>query len=283
MLRRIPVLLAILAIAVAACGGSSGSPAAAALSDPKAILTSTAGSLQNLKTVHFKVAATGHINPGALTGGSSDATPDPGASPALLDLSGTTVEGDIDITDASGQVAVSVPTIFGLSANVIEIGGIAYIKSSLTGPQFSKLDTTALTSALPIPSLGLTASPDPAAASAVISALDAELAKLPAPTKLADETVNGQDSYHVQEKVASTDVPQASGLLGGTTGNLTVDVWTSKADLRPTRIVLAVDAGSDGSLTLTVDLTNYDAAVTIAAPPADQVSDKPFSLPGLTP
>lgn len=282
MLRRFPVLFAILAIVLAACGGSSSSPAAAALSDPTAILTSTTGSLQNLKSVHFKVAATGHINPGALTG-SSGATPDPGASPALLDLSGTTVEGDLDVTNKSLQVAISVPTIFGLSANVIEIGGIAYIKSSLTGPQFSKLDTSALTSALPIPSLGLTASPDPAAASAMISALDAELAKLPPPTKLADETVNGQDSYHVQEKVASTDVPQASGLLGGTTGTLTVDVWTSKADLRPTRIVLAIDAGSDGSLALTVDLTNYDAAVTIAAPPADQVSDKPFSLPGLTP
>src|SRR5664279_4305143 len=282
MLRRFPVLFAILAIVVAACGGSSASPAAAALSDPTAILTSTTGSLQNLKSVHFKVAVTGHVNPGALTG-SSDATPAPGASPALLDLSGTTVEGDLDLANKSLQVAISVPTIFGLSANVIEIGGIAYIKSSLTGPQFSKLDTTALTSALPIPSLGLSASPHPAAASAVISALDAELAKLPAPTKLADETVNGQDSYHVQEKVASTDVPQASGLLGGTTGTLTVDVWTSKADLRPTRIVLAIDAGSDGSLALTVDLTNYDAAVTIAAPPADQVSDKPFSLPGLTP
>ena len=282
MIRRLPVLLAIVAILVAACGGASGSPAAAALSDPKLILTSTTGSLQDLKSVHFKVAVSGHVNPGALTGG-SDATPAPGASPALLDLSGTTVEGDLDLANKSLQVAISVPTIFGLSANVIEIGGIAYIKSSLTGPQFSKLDTTALTSALPIPSLGLSASPDPAAASAMISQLDAELAKLPAPTKLADETVNGQDSYHVQEKLASSDVPQASGLLNGATGNVTVDVWTSKASLRPTRIVVALDAGSDGSLTLTVDLTNYDAAVTIAAPPADQVSDKPFSLPGLTP
>jgi hypothetical protein len=47
--------------------------------------------------------------------------------------------------------------------------------------------------------------------------------------------------------------------------------------------VVLIDAGSDGSLTLTIDLTNYDAAVTIAPPPANQVSDKPFSVPGLTP
>ena len=281
MPRRLAALLATAAIAIAACGGSSGSPAAAALSDPRAILTSSVTSLQNLKSVHLKVAVSGHINPDVATGGSG-ASPAPGASPALLDLSGTTVEGDLDITDASGQLAISVPTIFNLSANVIEVGGVAYIKSSLTGTQYQKLDLTALTSALPIPSIAPAGSPG-AAASALVSQLDAELATLPQPTKLADETVNGQDSYHVQEKVASTDVPQASGLLGSASGSLTADVWTSKADLRPTRIVLAIDAGTDGNLTLTVDLTNYDAATSIAAPPADQVSDKPFSIPGLTP
>ena len=283
MPRRLPALLAVVAIVVAACSGTSSSPAAPALSDPRAIMTSAASSLQNLKSVHFKLAVSGHINPGVVTGGGSDASPAPGASPALLDLSGTTVEGDLDVTDRSVQVAVSVPTIFGLTANVVEVGGVAYIKSSLTGALYEKLDTTAFTSALPIPSLGVAGSPDPAAASAMISQLDAELAKLPQPTKLADETVNGQDSYHVQEKVASTDVPQASGLLGSATGALTVDLWTSKADLRPSRLVVLIDAGSDGSLTLTIDLTNYDAAVTIAPPPANQVSDKPFSVPGLTP
>ena len=61
------------------------------------------------------------------------------------------------------------PALLALSANVIEVGGIAYIKTSLSGPQYSKLDTSALTGALPLPSLGLGGSPDPAEASAITS------------------------------------------------------------------------------------------------------------------
>jgi LppX_LprAFG lipoprotein len=277
MNRRLLSLIAASAIVIAAC---SGAPASPALTDPRLILANTTTSLQNLKSVHFKVAISGSINSAALTGGSS---PAPDASAANLDLSGTTLEGDVDVTDSSGQAAVNVPALLALSANVIEVGGIAYIKTSLSGPQYSKLDTSALTGALPLPSLGLGGSPDPAEASAMISAVQAELAKLPAPTKLADETVNGQDCYHVQEKVASSDIPEASGLLGDASGTLTVDLWTQKSDLRPSRVVILIDAASLGNVSMTVDLTNYDAALTIAAPPADQVSDQPFSIPGLTP
>lgn len=280
MNRRLLSLIAASAIVIAACSGAAASPA---LTDPRLILANTTTSLQNLKSVHFKVAISGSINSAALTGGSSNTSPAPDASAANLDLSGTTLEGDVDVTDSSGQVAVNVPALLALSANVIEVGGIAYIKTSLSGPQYSKLDTSALTGALPLPSLGLGGSPGPAEASAMISAVQAELAKLPAPTKLADETVNGQDCYHVQEKVASSDIPEASGLLGDASGTLTVDLWTQKSDLRPSRVVILIDAASLGNVSLTVDLTNYDAALTIAAPPPDQVSDQPFSIPGFTP
>ncbi len=37
------------------------------------------------------------------------------------------------------------------------------------------------------------------------------------------------------------------------------------------------------NLAITIDLTNYDAPVTVTPPPADQISDQPFSIPGLTP
>ncbi len=278
MSRRLLTLLAAVAIVIAAC---SSTPAAPALTDPKEILTDTTTSLQGLKTVHFKVTVAGSVNTAGLTGRADPSAP--AASSTPFDLSGTTFEGDLNITDRSVQVAISVPALLALSANVIEVGGVAYIKSSLTGPQYEKLPTAALSGVLPIPSLGLTGSPDPAAASAMVTAIQAELAKLPAPTKLADETVNGQDCYHVQEKLSSADIPQASGMLGDVSGNLTVDVWTQKSDRRPSRLVILVDAGSQANLTLTVDLTKYDATTTIAAPPADQISTKPFSFPGLTP
>ena len=60
-----------------------------------------------------------------------------------------------------------------------------------------------------------------------------------------------------------------------------MDVWTRKSDYRPARLVIAVDGGTAGTATITVDLTAYDAAVTIAAPPADQISDQPFTFPGM--
>ena len=280
MPRRLLSVLASCAILIAACSGGAAAPA---LTDPKIILTSSTASLQNLKSVHFKIAVAGSVNTADLSGASSDASPVPGTSPTMLDLSGTTIEGDIDVTDSSGQVAASVPALLALSANVVVVGGIAYVKTSLGDSKYAKVDLGALAGALPIPSLPAIGSADPSAAAPVLSAIDAELAKLPAPTKLADETVNGQDCYHVQEVVPSSDVPGAGDALNGASGTLTVDLWTQKSDLRPSRLVIVVDGGTAGKITLTVDLTNYDAAVTIAAPPADQVSDQPFSLPGLTP
>jgi hypothetical protein len=222
---------------------------------------------------------TGSLNTGGLLGGggASSAPSDSGSS---LDLAGTTVEGDLDVVNSAASVTATVPALLNLTANVIVVGGIAYIKTSLTGAQYEKLDTSSLTGALPIPSAAASGSPAPEA-SAVLSDLQAELAKLPAPTLLADETVNGQDCHHIQEKVASSDVPLASGALDGMTGSATVDVWSQKSDGRPSRLLIAVDGGSQGSLSLTIDLTSYDAAVTIAAPPADQVSDQPFTIPGL--
>ena len=280
-MRKVSAVALVAAFVIAACSG--GAAAAPALTDPKIILTSSTASLQNLKSVHFKIAVAGSVNTADLSGAGSDASPVPSTSPTMLDLSGTTIEGDIDVTDSSGQVAASVPALLALSANVVVVGGIAYVKTSLGDSKYAKVDLGALAGALPIPSLPAIGSADPSAAAPVLSAIDAELAKLPAPTKLADETVNGQDCYHVQEVVPSSDLTGAGDVLNGASGTLTVDLWTQKSDLRPSRLVIVVDGGTAGKITLTVDLTNYDAAVTIAAPPADQVSDQPFSLPGLTP
>ena len=282
MTRKLVSLLALCAIVLAACSG--GAAASPALTDPKVILTDSATSLQGLKSVHFKVAVAGSVNAGDLTGGGDGSSPAPSTSPTMLDLTGTTIEGDIDVTNASGQVAVSVPALLAFSANLVSVGGVTYIKTSLGDSKYAKIDLGALASGLPIPSLPALGSPDPSAVDSMTAATQAELATLPAPTQLADETVNGQDCYHVQEVVPSSAIPDASGVLNGASGTLTVDLWSQKSDLRPSRLVVLIDAGSSGKLTLTVDLTNYDAAVTISAPPADQVSDQPFSLPGgLTP
>jgi outer membrane lipoprotein-sorting protein len=271
MPRRLLLSIAVAAsVFLAACGGSSSAPA---LTDPKDILTHSASSLEGIKSVHVKASVTGKLDPGSLTGTGTGAG-------ATVDLTGSTLEGDIDIAKAEAKLAIAAPNLFGFSADVIVDSGTLYLKSSLTGDKYQKLDTSTLTAGLPIPSLAVSASPDPSAAAAMIAQLKAELDKLPAPTKLADEKIGDVDCYHVQQKVSNTDVPQASDLPAGT---VTLDIWSSKADYRPCRVGIAVDGGTQGNLAVTIDLTKYDAAVDIAAPPADQVSDQPFSIPGLTP
>jgi hypothetical protein len=278
MPRRLLTLLAAAAMLIAACGGTAATPVP---TDPAAILAASASSLKDVKTVHVKVAISGSIDTSGLLGGdNASSAPAASGSGSSLDLSGTTIEGDIDVANSAGQVTATVPALLNLTANVVYVGGTAYIKTSLTGPQYEKLDTSALASGLPIPSLPAAGSPGPEA-SAMLSDLQAALAKLPAPTQLADETVNGQDCHHIQLSLSSADLPLPSDALNGASGSAKVDVWTQKSDGRPSRLVVAVDGGAQGNLTFTIDLTNYDAAVTIAPPPADQISDQPFTIPGL--
>ena len=48
-------------------------------------------------------------------------------------------------------------------------------------------------------------------------------------------------------------------------------VWSRKNDLRPAKLAFGIDAGAQGTGTLTFTIT-YDQALTIAAPPADQIA-----------
>jgi hypothetical protein len=269
MPRRILFAVALAAMIMAACGGSSAAPA---LTDPKDILVHAASSIQTLKTVHLKATLAGKIDSGAVSGKPTG---------ALVDLAGSTLEGDLDAAGGEAKLSASMPSMLALSADLVLDAGTIYLKTSLTGALFQKLDLAALTGALPLPSLPTAASPDPSAQAAMIASLKTELDKLPAPVKLADEKIGDQDCYHVQSKLSSTDVPQVGSTLGNVSGTLTVDVWTRKSDYRPARLVIAVDGGTAGTATITVDLTAYDAAVTIAAPPADQISNQPFTFPGM--
>ncbi len=269
MPRRILFILTLAATIVTACGGP---PVAPALTDPKDILVHAVTSLQTAKTVHVKATLAGKIDTGVLTGKPSG---------ARVDLAGSTLEGDLDIANREAKLSASVPSLLGLSADLVADAGTVYLKTSLTGPQFQKLDPASIPGGLALPSPGLTASPDPSAVADMIARLKTALDTLPAPIKLADDRIGDQDTYHVQEKLASTDVPQAGGVLGSLTGTLTVDVWTRKSDYRPARLVLAVDSGEQGTATITIDLTVYDAAVTVDPPPPDQVSAQPFTIPSL--
>lgn len=269
MPRRILFAVALAATLLTACGGP---PAAPALTDPKDILVHAVTSLQTAKAVHVKATLAGKIDTGVLTGKPSG---------ARVDLAGSTLEADLDIARREAKVSASVPSLLGLSADLVADAGTVYVRTSLTGPKFQKLDPASIPGGMALPSLSTAASPDPSAVADTIARLKARLDSLPAPVKLADDRIGDQDCYHVQEKLASTDLPQLGGILGNLSGNLTVDVWTRKSDYRPARLVLIVDGGETGTATITFDLTAYDAAVTVDPPAADQLSDQPFTIPSL--
>jgi hypothetical protein len=85
------------------------------------------------------------------------------------------------------------------------------------------------------------------------------------------------------EDLAKLASPAPLSLVG--TADITIDVWSRKNDLRTAKMALAVNAGAQGNVTVTMTAT-YDGAVSIAAPPADQVgegSGLPFPLPSFGP
>ena len=90
MPRRILFAVALAAMIMAACGGSSAAPA---LTDPKDILVHAASSIQTLKTVHLKATLAGKIDSGAVSGKPTG---------ALVDLAGSTLEGDLDAAGEKG-------------------------------------------------------------------------------------------------------------------------------------------------------------------------------------
>jgi len=256
MSRRLLALFALVgALAVIAC---QGAPAAPALSDPKEILAQSVLSLQNVKTVQIKGELTGQVQ-----------VPNSGA----LDLKGTTLSLDADIAAKKAHVNVAVPSFMGTSAEAIILDTVAYFK--VTGPLAGMLgaDTTGKFKQTDLPA----ASGDPGQMvsdpTKAIAELKAQLDRLPAPTKAADEKCGDQDCYHTVLKLTDKDLTALSSAAptSSLAATLTFDVWSRKNDLRPAKLALGIDAGTQGSATMTFTMT-YDQALTIAAPPADQIA-----------
>ncbi len=246
--------ITVAAVLLAACGSSS----APSLTDPSEILTKALEATQNAKTVHVKADIAGSV--------ALDLTGQGTGTP--LDLTGTTVEGDIDLAGKNAQASFSAPTLFGLSGEVIVIGQDSYLKLSLLGDKYQKStsEPDSPTDALSDPKQTLTD-------------LQKALDDLPTPpTKAPDEKCGDADCYRVTIDLPTTDVGGAlGGVLGSAapdvSGSGTADVWVRKDDLRPAKLAIAADGGDQGKLTVTIELTAWDEAVSISAPPAGQVEE----------
>lgn len=265
MLRRsfAASLFALLAVVAVVLGACSSAPAAPALTDPKDILTHTASSLANVKTVEFTGSFTGSIKAQAM---------------GDFDLSSVKIAGQADIPNKKAKVSIDAPTLLGTKIDAILVDMTAYVK--IAGPLAVPLHASADTwMKIDVPASSgnpVDAATNPS--QAVQQAQDA-LNKLPTPpVKQADEKCGDQDCYHVTITVSAADM-QKLDPTSSVSGDVKIDVWSRKSDYRPAKIAINVATVDMGTFGATFEFT-YDGSVSIEAPPADQVVTPSFSLPG---
>jgi hypothetical protein len=243
----LPVLFVAAAIVAGGCGGSGPS-----LSDPREVLTKAVESMQKAKSVHLDATVDGTVNLDLLgTGQASD-----------LALAGTSLSADIDIEAGDVHLTLAVPAMLGLTAEVIVVDDETYSKTSFTGEKFTKGD--AASSDLPV---------DVSDPQASLKDLEDWLAKPEVdPKKLADASCGTKTCYQVEIDLSPADIaalmPDAEE-IGDATVVLTILI--DKETLLPASVDVTASSAQLGEVTASLDLSNWDGALDIAAPPADQV------------
>jgi hypothetical protein len=203
-------------------------------------------------------------------------------------LDGVSVEGDVDIAGEAAQVAFSLPMLFGMAGEVIVIGEDLYLLSPMAGDQWLHLPA------------GPEEETDPAREPPTDEEIAAKVNEFVTTdgvgvSLLADQACGDDTCYHLQvsisaEAIAAHDgdmpdmeVPEMGGmgeLLPNPefSGPAVVDLLFDKNGLWLRSVVVASE-GDDGNASVTVDLSEYNTAFDISAPPADQVieaEDFPF-------
>ncbi|MES2208710.1 MAG: LppX_LprAFG lipoprotein [Chloroflexota bacterium] len=238
-----PVLLMVVALVAAACGAGSGP----ALTDPDEILTKAVAAMQKAKTVHIEASVEGSLSADLTgTGQAGD-----------MSLTGTTLSGDLDIAGKNAHVAAAVPAFLGLTADIIIVGGDTYTKVSLSGDKYQK---------------SVTSTTDPTDPAVAIKEVTAFLAKPEvSPVKKDDASCGSKSCYQIEISLSAADLTTL--MPGDAIGDATIvaTILIEKDTLYPASATLNLKGSTVGDLTLKLTLKDWDKAVTISAPPADQV------------
>lgn len=260
MIRRFTfaplALVAVLAIAVAACGSTT--PARPEITDPKEVLSESLVTLKDVKTFEFTTAFSGTINMAEL-GGS-------------LDLSTTSMSGAFDIAAKKFKLTLDAPSIMGTKVEAIGVDGFSYLKISgllagMMGGEAGKWMKASMADT------ATDVVEDPAELQKQIDEFTAALAQLPTPpTFAAAEKCGDVDCYHVVVQASSDDLAGLGGNLAGE-GDATIDFWSRKNDLRPAKLGVSVTSPEFGTVGIVMSFT-YDVSVSVDAPPTDQVIEQ---------
>lgn len=261
MIRRLPAIFLFattVALLAAACNGSSAGPA---LTDPTAIVTAALKSTETAKGVHLDLAVDGTANV-ALPGSTGPGTP--------VNLTGTTASADVDLANKAAKATFSVPALLNFAGELIAVDGKTYMKTTLTGPLYQQSATGA-------------AAVDPSNAAGMFDNLGDLLLKQGVTLVKGDDVACGSKQCYTvtanltAEQLGTTGTGALAGLpvnLTGATLKLTMRV---EKDLpyHPAGVTAVITMPDGSSMTAEVTASKWDEAVSISAPPADQV--KPAS------
>jgi hypothetical protein len=246
-------------LAVAACQGQT----APTLTDPREILAAAVRTTIEEPSVRIDAAIDGEVAIDVL-----------GSGGAPIDLSGSTVSADVDLLSGNARATFSL-SLLGLTGELIAVDDIAYLKSTMTGPQYLAvpLDTPAVAGA----------SADPAN---ILSGLTDLLAQPSLdPVKGEDTECGGTTCYTVvialtPEELANlggdtdlpTDLPLPIPLPDLSTARAELTVLVARDTTRLAGLNTALDLGDAGQLDLDLTFSKWGEAVTVSAPPPDQVA-----------
>ena len=255
MSRRIPAvfaLVAVAAISLTACSGASSSPA---LVTPDEIINAGLQSVAGATSFHADATVDGNLSGDLMGSGTSQS----------FNLAGTTASADVDIANKALHASFTVPALLGLSGDVIVVDKKAYVKTSLTGAQYTVSDVTE------------TAGVDPTDTGKTIGDLGG-LLKQPGiePVKGDDVACGSKQCYTVNVDLSADELTkiagaQASSLPVKTDGSLKVQIRVEKDTNHLAGVTAEVASPSQGNLKVDIVLSKWNEPVTISAPPADQI------------
>jgi hypothetical protein len=254
------------AVFAAGCGGSSATPMPSGISDPAAIVSHSFAAMEAAGTFHVEGTIDGTVNASSL--GSLIGMGSVGLE-GTLNVSGSTLTGDVDMARPAAHITATFPRLFGVSVDGILADGYWYARLS-TSNKYTKYNAVTSVFASPPPDGKLNFRDE-------LKALEARLDAAGVKATLSGrETVDGRDVYHlvanVPDSVLNSKISMAGP--GATSVGIVlapVDCWVYVDTLQLARIRVQGSSATLGNLDLSMILTRYGESVTVNAPPADQV------------
>jgi hypothetical protein len=267
-LLRAWAFFALVVIVVTGCAGGVGRIGRIGELEPDDILAASLARVETSAAVHVEATFGGSVNAGAL---SSLAGRLPIGLLGTLKLDGASATSDVDITGRAVRVSVSLPVLFGATAEVILTGGDLYTKVNLLGDKFAKSKAPSwppLPRALAGATFGFAEAVDQVRPLLETAGATATMA--------ARDRVGGRETYRLVVTMTADGLNRILASAGVTVSLPAfrigpIDYWVYADTLQPARLRLTVTSTTIGSVAIDLVFSAYDQPVSIAAPPADQV------------